>query len=97
MGHALFVAYYPPDIHVSQVVVDYCHKGVEATGISLFIIDRAVNSVAMAWAFDTQGWGPLCRLDGNEHEGLSSFEATPVGTLEDGTRVYSGPWKVPRQ
>jgi hypothetical protein len=96
-GQALFVAYYPPDIHVSQVVVDYCHKVVEATGSSLFVIDRAVNAVAMARAFDTEGWGLLCMLDDNEHEGLDSFEATPVGTLADGTRVYSGPWKVPRQ
>ena len=97
VGQALFVTYYPPDIHMSQVVVDYCHKGVEATGSSLFVIDRAVNSVAMACAFDTQGWGLLCMLDDNEHDGLDSFEATPVGTLADGTRVSSGPWKVPRQ
>ena len=35
-------------------------------------------------------------LDDNEHQGLESFEATQVGTLEDGTKVYSGPWQVPR-
>jgi len=35
-------------------------------------------------------------LDDNEHHGLESFEATLVGTLEDGTLVYSGPWKVRR-
>ena len=43
-----------------------------------------------------QGQGLLCRLDDNEHDGLESFEATLVDTLEDGTRVYSGPWKKPR-
>jgi hypothetical protein len=95
-GQALFVEYHPPDRHVSQVIVEYCQKVVEATGISLFVIDRAVNSVAMACAFAKQGWGLLCMLDDNEHDGLSSFDATLVDTLDDGTKVYSGPWKVPR-
>jgi hypothetical protein len=95
-GQALFVEYHPPDRHLSQVIVEYCQKVVEATGISLFVIDRAVNSVAMACAFAKQGWGLLCMLDDNEHDGLSSFDATPVDTLDDGTKVYSGPWKVPR-
>ena len=57
----------------------------------------AVNSVAIARAFAHQGWGLLSMLDDNEHQGLESFEATAVGTLEDGTPVYSGEWKVPRQ
>jgi hypothetical protein len=96
-GQALFVEYHPPDRHVSQVIIAYCQQVVEATGITLFVIDRAVNSVAMACAFDTQGWGLLCMLDDNEYDGLDSFDATPVGPLADGTRVYSGPWKVPRQ
>ena len=95
-GHALFVAYYPPDIHVSQVIVAYCHQVAVATGTALFVIDRAVNAVAIACAFDNQGWGLLSMLDDNEHEGLDSFEATEVDTREDGTRVYSGAWKVPR-
>ena len=95
-GEALFVAYYPPDLHLSQVIVEYCQKVVEAIGTALFVIDRAVNAVAMARTFDDQGWGLLSMLDDNEHQGLASFEATEVSTLEDGTRVYSGPWKVPR-
>ena len=95
-GYALFVTYHPPDIHVSQIIVAYCQKVVLATGISLFVIDRAVNAVAMAWAFDNQGLGLLCMLDDNEHDGLDSFAATLVGTLEDGTPVYSGEWQVPR-
>ena len=95
-GQALFVAYYPPDIHVSQVIVAYCQRVALATGHSLFVIDRAVNSVALAEAFDEQGLGLLCMLDDNEHAGLESFEATYVETLEDGTRVYSGPWKEAR-
>ena len=95
-GQALFVAYYPPDLPLSQVIVAYCQQVVEATGTALFVIDRAVNAVAIARAFDAQGFGLLSMLDDNEHQGLESFEATQVGTLEEGTKVYSGPWHVPR-
>ena len=95
-GQALFVVYYPPDVHLSQVIVAYCEKVAEATGIALFVIDRAVNAVAMARAFDDKDLGLLCMLDDNEHQGLESFEATQVDTLEDGTRVYSGSWKEPQ-
>jgi hypothetical protein len=95
-GQALLVAYYPPDIHLSQVIVAYCQQVRAATGSALFVIDRAVNAVAMARAFDDQGLGLLCMLDDNEHQGLDSFEATQVDTRADGTRVYSGPWKVSR-
>ena len=95
-GHALFVQYYPPDMHLSHIIVSYCQQVTMATGTPLFVIDRAVNSVAMAWAFAAQGLGLLSMLDDNEHQGLESFTATEVGTLDDGTKVYSGPWKVPR-
>jgi hypothetical protein len=95
-GQAVFVAYYPPDMHVSQVIVPYCQQVALATGRALFVIDRAVNAVALAGAFDDQGLGLLCMLDDNEHDGLESFEATEVDILEDGTRVYSGPWKASR-
>jgi len=95
-GQALFVAYYPPDVHLSQVIVAYCAKVAAATGTALFVIDRAVNAVALARAFDAKDLGLLCMLDDNEHRGLESFEATQVDTLEDGTRVYSGPWQEPQ-
>lgn len=95
-GQAVFVAYYPPDIHVSHVIVAYCQHVAEATGSTLFVIDRAVNSVALARAFDDQDLGLLCMLDDNEHAGLGSFETTLMDILEDGTRVYSGPWKACR-
>ena len=75
-GQALFVEYHPPDMHLSQVIVAYCQKVALATGSALFVIDRAVNSVAMARAFDDQGLGLLCMLDDNEQHGLASFEAT---------------------
>jgi hypothetical protein len=95
-GHAVCVEYHPPDIHLSQVIVAYCQKVAWATGSALFVIDRAVNSLAMACAFAQQGLGLLCMLDDNEHDGLSSFVATEVAILADGTRVYSGPWKEAR-
>jgi hypothetical protein len=86
-GQALFVASYPPDIQVSQVMVAYCQRGAWATGSAVCVIDRAVNSVALAAAFDAQGLGLRGRLDDHEHAGVESFEATSVETLEDGTRV----------
>ena len=86
-GQALLVASYPPAMHLSQVIVANGHKGGTATGSVLFGIDRAVNAVAMARACDEQGWGWLCRLDDNEHQGLESLEATQVDRREDGTRV----------
>lgn len=95
-GQALFVAYYPPDWHLSQIIVAYCQQVVMVTGSDLFVIDRAVNSLAMALAFAQQGWGLLCMLDDNEHQGLASFAITPVGRLEDGSRLYAGPWRVER-
>jgi hypothetical protein len=96
-GQAVYVAYYPPDLHVSQLVLAYCQEVALATGSDLFVIDRAVNSKAMAQAFDEAGLGLLCMLDDNEHHGLESFEATEVNTLDDGTRLYEGPWKVARE
>jgi hypothetical protein len=35
-------------------------------------------------------------LDDNEHQGLDSFEASLAGTLDDGSQVYSGTRKVPK-
>jgi hypothetical protein len=95
-GHALWVQYYPPDIHLSHVVVAYCQQVAMTTGSVLFVIDRAVNSAAMACAFDDQGLGLLSLLDDNEHQGVESFAAMLVRTLEDGTKVYSGQWNVSR-
>ncbi len=95
-GQAVFVEYHPPDRHLSRVIEAYCHQVVAATGSTWFVIDRAVNSLAMACAFTHQNWGVLCMLDDNEHQGLESFEATREGTLDDGSQVYSGTWTVPK-
>jgi hypothetical protein len=95
-GQGLFVEYHPPDQHLSQFIVAYCQKVTLATGLSVFVIDRAANSLALARACDHQDFGLLCMLDDNEHHGLESFEATLEETRKDGTKVYSGPWKIPR-
>jgi hypothetical protein len=95
-GQALFVRYHPPDVQMSQVIVDYGQQVALASGVSLFVIDRAVNAVALAGAFDAQGLGLLCMLDDNESDGRESFEVTEVDSLADGTKVSSGQWKVPR-
>src|SRR2546428_8310991 len=93
-GYAVFVAYHPPDIHLSRIIVAYCQKVVEATGSTGFVIDPAVNFLAVAGALSKQDWGLLFPLDDNEHHGLESFAATPEGTLDDGSQVYSGSWKA---
>src|SRR5437773_8716910 len=95
-GQALFVTYHPPDVHISQVIVAYCHQVAKTTGVPLFVIDRAVNAVALAWAFDEQGLGLLCMLDDNEYDGRESFEVTVIDRLADGITLYSGTWSVPR-
>jgi hypothetical protein len=93
-GDAVFVAYHPPDSHLSRIIVASCHKVVEAPGSTVCVSDRAVHSLAMAAAFAKPDWGLLGRLDANEHHGLESFEATSAGTVDDGSQVYSGSWKA---
>jgi hypothetical protein len=95
-GQALFIEYYPPDIRLPRVIVDYCQKVASVTGITLFVIDREVNSVKMACDFEHQGLGLLSMLDANEYEGLSSFDARWIGQLADGSEVYEGQWHSPR-
>jgi len=96
-GQAVYAAYYPPDTPLSQMILAYCEQVDLATGSDLFVIDRAVNSKAMAQGFDEAGLGVLCMLDDNEHHGLESFAATQVETLADGTQLYQGPWKPVRE
>ena len=94
-GPALFVAYDPPAMPLSQVIVAYCQQVAEATGRALLVIDRAVHALAVACAFEAQALGLLCMRDDHEPRGLESFEATQVDTRADGTRVSRGPWKAP--
>ncbi len=39
--------------------------------------------------------GLICMLDANQYEGLSDWDAECIGRLEDGSKVWSGPWKEP--
>ena len=39
-GQAVYVAYYPPDLHLSQLILAYCERVALATGSDLFVIDR---------------------------------------------------------
>lgn len=96
-GRAVFVHYHPPDRHLSQVILQDCQQVAQATASDLFVIDRAVNSKAMAKAFDEAGLGLLCMLDDNEHQGMESFEATDVTILHDGTKLWRGHWKPARE
>lgn len=86
-GYAVLVADHPPDIQRSRIIVASGHKVGEATGSTVFVIDRAVHALAVAVAFPTQEWGLLCLLADNAHHGLESFEATPEGSLDDGSQV----------
>jgi hypothetical protein len=71
-GQGVYVAYDPPDLHLSQLILAYCECVAVATGSELFVMDRAVNSKAMAQDFDEAGLGLLCMLDG----------VLPTGTLD---------------
>ena len=102
-GQGVYVEYYPPDIRMPRMIVMYCQKVVTATGIEIFVIDREVNSVALARCFEKHGMGLLSMLDKNEYEGLSSWNVTQIGTLRDSdsdtenATVYEGRWAEPRE
>ena len=95
-GHALYVEYYPPDMHMSHMIIEYCEKVVAMTGITVFVIDREINSVPMARAFESKDWGLLSMLDRNEYKDLSDWTTKFEGRLDDGSKVYSGEWNPPR-
>lgn len=95
-GQATFVDYYQPDIHLTKVIVDYCQSVSAQTDGQLFITDRAINSVAIAKAFDESNLGLLSMLNDSDHKGLESFEYTLIDTQSDGTEVYSATWKIER-
>jgi hypothetical protein len=95
-GHAVFVAYYAPDIRMPRMIVAYCQAVAAATGIEVFVIDREANSVALAREFEHHGLGLLSMLDTNEYDGLTSWETTPIGTCAEGHVVHEGTWKTPR-
>ncbi len=44
-GQALYLDYYPPDISLVTVIIDYCGSVVAQCGVRSFVIDREVNSI----------------------------------------------------
>lgn len=95
-GHAIYIEYYPLDKHMSHMIVEYYEKVVAMTGITVFVIDREINSLAMARAFESKEWGLLSMLDRNEYKALSDWTTEFEGKLDDGGSVYSGEWNPPR-
>src|SRR5262249_50539587 len=93
---AVRVEHHPPDVRLPKVILDYCESIVAATSITLFVIDREINSVAMAAAFTERGWGLLSMLDKNEYDGLASWTTTRIGETAEGSPIYSGQWKASR-
>ncbi len=91
-GQAVYFDYHPPDTRLPSIILDYCAEIAALTGIGIFVIDREVNSVAMARAFTKNGLGLLSMLDKNEYTDLSDWDAKEIGKLEDGSKVYCGPW-----
>ena len=90
-GQAIFLSYYSPDIRLNHVILDYCEKVVEATGIKVFVIDREVNSADMGRHFAACELGLLSMLDKNEYKGLVSFEVELLQKQEKRT-LYEGKW-----
>lgn len=96
-GHAIGLEYYPPDKHLTQVLIDYCAEIAATTGITRFIIDREVNAVATAQLFVDRGWELICLLDKNEYTGGADFNKRFCGRLADGTTLYKATWKQYRK
>ncbi len=96
-GRAVCVAYQPPDIRMPHFIVAYCQQIVAATGAEVFVIDREVNSVALAREFQEAELGLVSMLDRNQYDGLSSWHTTRIGALADGSVVYEGQWVTPRE
>jgi hypothetical protein len=94
-GQAIHVAYQPPDIRMPQFILASCQQLAAATGIDVFVIDREVNSVALAREFQEAGMGLLTMLDRNQYDGFASWDVTRIGTLADGSPVYEGQWATP--
>ncbi len=95
-GQAVHVAYQPPDIRMPRFILASCQLLAAAMGIDVFVIDREVNSVELAREFQEAELGLLTMLDRNQYDGLSSWNVTHIGTLEDGSSVYEGQWATPK-
>lgn len=96
-GQAIFMDYYPPDIRMPTIILEYCEKIVDATDIRSFVIDREINSVKIAREFKSRGWGLLSMLNSNEYKGLSDWNTECICEYESGDRLYTGRWAASRE
>jgi hypothetical protein len=96
-GQAIFMDYYPPDIRMPSMILEYCKKIVDATDIRNFVIDREINSVRIANEFKDRDWGLLSMLDSNEYKSLSDWDTECICEYESGDRLYTGTWAIPRE
>lgn len=91
-GSAVYVEYHPPDIRFPVMIVQYCDHIVSNSGIDMFVIDREINSEAIAAQFEGRGWGLLSMLDSNQYKSLADWEYEFAGEIESSGRVYYGQW-----
>ncbi len=89
-GRAVFFDYQPPDTRLPKIITDFCGEIAALTGINIFVMDREVNSEAMACAFTERGRGLLSMSDKNEYTDLSDWNTEYIGKPEDGAEIYTG-------
>ena len=90
-GYPLYFKFYAPDYRMPPFILDYCQNIVSSTGIKLFIIDREVNSLQIAQAFESLDWGLLCMLDKNEYDDFESFLYELI--VDEEYPIYRAKWK----
>jgi len=91
-GSAIYVEYHPPDIRFPVMIVEYCEQIEANSGIDIFVIDREINSQAIAAQFEDRGWGLMSMLDSNQYKSLSDWDCEFVGTTEESGKIYHGQW-----
>ena len=96
-GQAVFVAYYPPDIHLSQVIVAYCQQ-VAVGNRERPVCHRPGGQSRWPWPrrLTSRAWACCACSMTTSMRVWRALRPPMVDTLEDGTRVYSGPWKESR-
>lgn len=92
-GQAIYVEYHPPDIRMPGIILKYCQRVADVTGIDMFVIDREVNSLDVALEFEKNRLGLLSMLNNNQYKDLSDWDYKYAGTLKDGSKVYQGHWQ----
>ncbi len=92
-GRVIYVEYYPPDIRMPGIILSYCEQIVQNTGTNVFIIDREINSEALAAEFESRKWGLLSMLDSNQYKDLSDWDHSCVGKVDSFGKIYTGQWR----